>query len=65
MHVDIDECTENTDGCAQMCTNTIGNYICACGSGYRLANDSRGCDGEFLMRHRDGTRYTYNIVTVK
>ena len=51
MHVDIDECIENTDGCAQMCTNTIGNYTCACGSGYRLASDSRGCDGEFLMRH--------------
>ena len=45
MHADIDECNEDSDGCAQTCTNTIGGYICSCGSGYSLASDAHGCDG--------------------
>lgn len=35
------------DGCAQMCTNSIGNYSCSCRSGYRLASDGHWCTGEF------------------
>ena len=49
MHADIDECNEDSDGCAQTCTNTIGSYICSCGSGYRLASDAHGCDGYIYM----------------
>ena len=43
--LDINECTENTDGCAQMCTNTIGSFTCACRVGYLLNNDGRACQG--------------------
>lgn len=43
---DINECTEGTDGCAQTCRNTIGSYTCSCMSGYRLANNSLGCNGQ-------------------
>ena len=47
---DIDECDEDTDGCAQTCTNTNGSYVCSCDleSGYRLALDNYGCSGECL-----------------
>ena len=41
--VDINECSERTDGCAQNCMNSVGSYSCSCGSGYRLASDGRGC----------------------
>ena len=43
--VDIDECRENTDGCSQICTNTIGSYRCSCNSGYRLGTDGHTCNG--------------------
>jgi hypothetical protein len=43
--IDVDECSEGSDNCAQNCTDTDGSYGCSCGSGYRLANDSQGCDG--------------------
>lgn len=44
-HADIDECAEDIDRCAQNCTDTDGSYVCSCGIGYRLASDSRGCNG--------------------
>ena len=44
--VDINECTEGTDGCSQQCINTIGSYRCSCSSGYRLASDGQACTGK-------------------
>ena len=44
-HIDINECTERTHACAQVCTNTVGSYTCSCGSGYRLASNGLGCNG--------------------
>ena len=41
--LDINECTEGADGCAQTCTNEIGGFSCSCNSGYRLASNGRGC----------------------
>ncbi len=42
--VDINECSEDTDGCDQICTNSPGSYNCDCNStGYLLAVDGRGC----------------------
>ena len=36
--VDIDECSENTHTCSQVCANDLGTYRCDCFSGYqRLA----------------------------
>ena len=43
--LDIDECSENTDGCAQQCTNTDGSFICSCDSGYTLGSDQWSCIG--------------------
>ena len=45
--VDIDECAEDLDNCAQYCTNTIGSYHCSCGSCYRLASNRYSCDSKF------------------
>lgn len=46
--LDIDECTEGTDGCNQTCINTIGSFTCSCGSGYRLSSDGQTCNGESI-----------------
>ena len=42
---DIDECSEGTSGCQQVCTNTEGAYSCSCREGYELVN-SKFCEGE-------------------
>ena len=42
---DINECTENTDNCSQLCNNTIGNYQCYCEDGYILDSDEHTCNG--------------------
>ena len=44
--LDINECTENRDGCDQLCLNTVGSYLCNCTSGYRLTSDERTCHGK-------------------
>ncbi len=40
---DNDECLANTDGCDQVCTNTIGSFQCSCIDGYTLSSDGRSC----------------------
>ena len=47
---DIDECAEDTDDCAQVCTDTDLGYTCSCQSGYRLASNGHGCDGKAIIR---------------
>ena len=48
-HADIDECSSGTDLCAHNCTNSIGSYLCSCGTGYRLNADGFQCDGKVLL----------------
>jgi hypothetical protein len=45
LKIDIDECTETSAGCGQVCSNTIGSYNCGCRSGYRLDSDGHTCNG--------------------
>ncbi|XP_064595943.1 adhesion G protein-coupled receptor E1-like isoform X2 [Liolophura sinensis] len=45
--LDIDECTENQIICGNnsVCTNTLGDYTCACAEGYRQRKaDEVGCN---------------------
>ena len=42
---DINECTENRNGCSQTCINTDGSYTCGCNLGYELNSDERTCQG--------------------
>ena len=44
---DIDECSENTDNCSQICTNTDGNFTCGCNNGYLLDTDGTTCNGMY------------------
>ena len=44
---DVSDCATNNGGCAHMCTNTEGSFVCSCRTGFTLASDGRGCnDGE-------------------
>ena len=44
--IDINECAESIDNCAQICTDTDGSYTCSCEAGYDLASNGHGCNGE-------------------
>lgn len=44
--IDINECAEGTDRCAQNCHNNVGSYTCSCNVGFRLNVNGYGCDGE-------------------
>ena len=44
--LDIDECSSNNGGCAQVCTNNPGSYTCGCDSGYELDGDGFSCNGK-------------------
>ena len=46
--LDINECILGTSSCSQLCTNTIGSYLCGCNIGYALAADNVTCNGEEL-----------------
>ena len=56
---DIDECTDGTHNCVQICTNTEGGFTCGCNSGYLLDTDGITCNGmeksfvhtNYLMLH--------------
>ena len=42
----VNECATNNGGCAHICTDTEGSFICSCNSGFELANNGLGCNGE-------------------
>ncbi|XP_077996696.1 uncharacterized protein LOC144450005 [Glandiceps talaboti] len=41
---DINECAVDNGGCADICTNTVALFSCACGIGYTLNSDGLACD---------------------
>ena len=47
--LDINECDEDSDGCAHQCTNTISSYYCSCNIGYSLDTDDHGCTSESII----------------
>ena len=49
IHPDIDECSDETDGCSQICLNTDGSFACECNSGYILDVDGTGCDDMYKL----------------
>ena len=44
-YVDFNECEDNNGGCAQLCNNTFGSFLCECRDGYMLNSDSINCNG--------------------
>lgn len=42
---DINEWATFNGNCSQLCSNTIGSYMCSCFVGYFLSADSRTCEG--------------------
>ena len=42
----VNECATNNGGCAHICTDTEGSFICSCNSGFELASNGLSCNGE-------------------
>ncbi|XP_053380102.1 uncharacterized protein LOC123547975 [Mercenaria mercenaria] len=43
LFTDIDECSESSARCTQICNNTDGSYTCSCNLGYYLDTDGYTC----------------------
>ena len=50
-HPDTDECSDETDDCSQICTNTVGGFTCDCNTGFVLDSDGATCNGEYHTKH--------------
>ena len=46
---DIDECSNRTHNCSQVCINTAGGFNCECNTGYQLDFDNISCNGMHKM----------------
>lgn len=46
---DVNECADGTSGCAQVCRNTPGSYVCGCRRAYTLNPNGRTCDGMHFL----------------
>ena len=60
---DVDECTNNNGGCEQMCSNTIGSFLCNCGTGYQLDRNGLNCNGELCMFLASWTKLLSNFYS--
>ena len=49
--LDINECREGLDECAENCINTVGSYTCSCNSGYRLDSNGLNCNGKTVEKY--------------
>ncbi len=52
LYADVDECQTDNGGCAQICDNIDGSFLCSCDPGYILGTDNFNCEGiiiSFLM----------------
>lgn len=45
---DVNECSQESGSCSQICYNKPGSFQCGCYSGYTLSLDGRTCHGEAL-----------------
>ena len=47
MYIDIDECSDETDNCTQICNNVDGGFTCDCNTGFELDVDGATCNGMY------------------
>ena len=63
MSLDLNECTNDNGGCEQICTNTIGSYVCSCLDGYSLNNNNHNCTGIWRLLNID-TISTWSFLDI-
>ena len=45
-HTAINECSEGTSNCEQLCTDTGSSFVCSCRTGFTLASNRANCLGK-------------------
>ena len=61
---DVDECTNNNGGCEQLCSNTIGSFLCDCGTGYLLDRNGLNCNGKLCVFLASWTKSLPNFYSI-
>ena len=58
---DIDECTDATSGCQQICTNSPGSFSCSCFFGHTLKSDNKTCEapGNFTLKYVSSSQFCW------
>jgi len=47
---DINECSVENGGCAELCNNTVGSFFCSCFQpGYEVIENSINCTGTLII----------------
>ena len=44
-HSDVEECSDGTHSCSQLCVELDGGYECDCSDGYELGDNKVTCKG--------------------
>ena len=57
--MDINECTDGSNNCQQLCVNFPGGFRCECNLGFQLNADQATCSGEVFIR---GSSYSSRIA---
>ena len=58
---DIDECTDATSGCQQICTNSPGSFSCSCVVGHTLKSDNKTCEapGNLTLKYVTSSQFCW------
>lgn len=46
---EINECLNGTDNCEQICTNTLGSFVCSCNEGFELEENGFSCKRKWTI----------------
>ena len=52
--LDVNECTDGTHVCDQVCHNNVGSFTCSCNAGSTLSSDGHSCMGGYCHHHKCG-----------
>lgn len=55
----VNDCSNNNNGCAELCLNTPTKAVCACSNGYKLLPDGKSCtkDNNYIAPSVCGADY--------
>ena len=55
----------NNGGCAEICNNTVGNFLCTCNlNGYEVIENNQSCEGMYIVHTYIRTFKNLYVVSI-